>query len=205
MRRRPRFSTRTRLACWRTRRWRVVVGQRHAKRAAISPALMLPPRKFKTIRISRRSGCARALKSAAVWRPEVSRSDLGKAHPDRLDVREFHLGPSQTLFHVNSHSFPYLHHGGICMGFLCAADLPRKDFHEESLLGFIHAAVYERGFSRHKALALEGGPVPRELLQKRRFATLLDAVSADHHFGFCASGKAACHFKGSFRLLLLLS
>ena len=62
---RPRFSTRTSPAASRMRRCRVVVGQLHANRFAISPAVISPPRKRRTRRMCRRDACANALNTAS--------------------------------------------------------------------------------------------------------------------------------------------
>lgn len=71
-----------------------------------------PPRKSKTIKISRREGMRRALKIVSVGCMEFSRSDFGKPYRDRLDMREFHGWSSQALFRVDPHALPYLHYSG---------------------------------------------------------------------------------------------
>jgi hypothetical protein len=78
---RPSCSTRTSPASSSTRRCRVVVGQLHAKRRAMSPARTRLPRAFSTPRMCRREACASAANTRS------SSSSSASASRSRLTAR----------------------------------------------------------------------------------------------------------------------
>src|SRR6476646_7766130 len=109
MRSRPTTSTSCSPLDTSVARCRLVVGQLHSNRFAISPALQVP-RSCTESRICRRAGCANAAKTLSAISTSLMPFGLDTHH---VDVRKFHVRFVAALLAQMVHRFPDGHHFGV--------------------------------------------------------------------------------------------
>src|SRR5215469_1957356 len=191
MRSRPAFSTRINFALSSCFRCRVVVGQLHSKRVAISPAPMLPPWSFSTKRICRREAWASAAKTSSRSASSLCAS-RGTKELQALEVRKLHIGSPVPAFRKLVHQFPNRHDIRVLVGdSWCFRCLPAEDLHEYGFAVLLNAAQILRRVNRNQIEGTQGRPVA--LQQRDELVLMATSNAIEAHYDRSRGHRSSPH------------